>query len=209
MRFGDLATDEFSDLKLMLTQWARCFRRNTLRERYYHGHNRLRDLGISIPPNLRHVETCVGWPQKAVDALASRSQFDGFVSSSSGRVDEVTELFSRNDFNLTYRQATTDELIHSCSFITLTGGALGEPKALLTANNAQTSTALWDVRRRRLRCGLTITDAREGRPTGMNLFLADSTVVIVYDGLRWNAERIPHHIGTPLMEVLAYRPTIR
>jgi hypothetical protein len=43
----------------------------------------------------------------------------------------------------------------------------------------------------------------------MNLFFADSTVTITYDGIRWSAERTVHHIGAPLMEVLAYRPTIR
>jgi hypothetical protein len=209
VRFGDLTQDEFTDLSAMLGQWSRCLRRNRMREQYYNGRNRLKDLGISIPPQLRSIETVIGWPAKAVDVLAARSQFDGFVSPSGGLADEVSALFARADFGLTYAQALTDELVHSCSFITCTGGLAGEPRVLLSAHSAQTATALWDGRRKRLKCGLIIMATDAGQPTGMYVFAPDCIVSVTYDGFRWRAEKATHRVGTAPMEVLAHRPSVR
>ena len=64
--------------------WSSKLWRNRVRMRYYNGKNVLKDFGISIPPQLLNVETIVGWPQKAVDALAVRSRFDGFTAEEDG-----------------------------------------------------------------------------------------------------------------------------
>lgn len=61
--------------------WAAKLWRNQIKYRYYDGKNVLKDFGISIPPSLLNVETVVGWPQKAVDAMAVRSRFDGFTAA--------------------------------------------------------------------------------------------------------------------------------
>jgi hypothetical protein len=208
VRFGDLTPAEFDDLRLMLCQWSQRLQRNSLRLKYYDGKNRLKDLGIAIPPSLKNVETVIGWPAKAVDALAARSSFDGFVAPSGEFADGVNALFDENDFTNSYRQATTDELVCSCSFITLSGGAEGEPKALLTPHAAQTATGIWDGRHRRLRCGLSITRVVDGRPVQMSMFTDTAIIAVTYDGLRWRAERAPHRLGVAPMEVLAYRPSL-
>jgi hypothetical protein len=65
----------------LLAIWYGKLGRNRVRRRYYDGKNRLKDFGISTPPQLLDVETVVGWPQKAVDALAVRSRFDGFSAN--------------------------------------------------------------------------------------------------------------------------------
>src|SRR5690606_23067839 len=43
-----------------------------LRDCYYNGEQVVRDLGISIPPQLRGLHTVIGWPQIGVDALEQR-----------------------------------------------------------------------------------------------------------------------------------------
>lgn len=56
---------------------------NTVKDKYYEGHVTLNDvnLGIALPGGLRNLEVGCNWGQKAVDALADRSMFDGFVGS--------------------------------------------------------------------------------------------------------------------------------
>ena len=56
---------------------------NAVKDKYYEGHVTLNDvnLGIALPSGLRKIEVGCNWGQKAVDALASRSMFDGFVGS--------------------------------------------------------------------------------------------------------------------------------
>lgn len=56
---------------------------NAEKEKYYEGHVALKDvnLGIALPQGIRNLEVGCSWGQKAVDVLAARSMFDGFVSS--------------------------------------------------------------------------------------------------------------------------------
>ena len=57
--------------------------RNATKDKYYEGHVTLRDvnLGIALPTGLRGLEVGCSWGQKAVDVLAARSMFDGFVGT--------------------------------------------------------------------------------------------------------------------------------
>lgn len=57
--------------------------RNATKDKYYEGHISLRDvnLGIALPQGLRNLEVGCSWGQKAVDVLAARSMFDGFVGT--------------------------------------------------------------------------------------------------------------------------------
>ena len=57
--------------------------RNATKDKYYEGHVTLQDvnLGIALPLGLRGLEVGCSWGQKAVDVLAARSMFDGFVGS--------------------------------------------------------------------------------------------------------------------------------
>ena len=57
--------------------------RNAIKDKYYEGHISINDvnLGLALPKDLRSLEVGCNWGQKAVDALASRSMFDGFVSN--------------------------------------------------------------------------------------------------------------------------------
>ena len=52
-------------LRDLVAVWRNKLSRNVTRRRYYDCHNWLKDLGISIPPTLRNVETAVGWPALA------------------------------------------------------------------------------------------------------------------------------------------------
>src|SRR5690625_7786721 len=45
---------------------------------YYDSHQALKDLGVSIPPQLSNVGAALGWPSRAVNALARKHKFQGF-----------------------------------------------------------------------------------------------------------------------------------
>ena len=59
--------------------YSKTLARNRLRDGYYLMHIKPQQLGISVPDGLRNLEQAISWPAKAVDALADRSQFDGFT----------------------------------------------------------------------------------------------------------------------------------
>ena len=99
----------------------RNWERNATRYLYYEGENPLKDFGISTPPELLSVETVVGWPNKAVMALALRSRFDGFTAHDEDaqaleaerrRVFEALEARYHLDFAGHVQQLQRSETLH-------------------------------------------------------------------------------------------------
>ena len=190
----------------LLDLWAGKLWRNRIRMRYYNGKNILKDFGISIPPQLLTVETVVGWPQKAVDAMAVRSRFDGFTATDPEVQAQLDRLVERSRLRTKYRQAVQSALIHSCCFATVVMGADGQPR--IDLHSAESAAARWDEAAGRIAYGIAIRDFRNGRPSAIDLHAEDAVVRTWDTGAGWwDYELTPISLGRPTMEALAYRPT--
>lgn len=208
-----LEPSEAAELTSLVQVWSDTMRRNALRMRYYLGHNELKDLGISIPPQLRNTETVIGWPAKAVDMLAARSMFDGFVTDGvDGDPLGLKPILQANQFDAAYEQAVRDELIHCCAFWTVTMGdtTIGEPEILISMRSATFASAIWDYRKRRIRSGMAVVDVTRDEPhdpTCITLYL-DDYVITCERGETSNAwkvvERWENPLGRPLMEPMPF-----
>lgn len=187
--------------------WTRKTTRNRLRQQYYNQRNVLKDLGISIPPDLTSLELVLGWPAKAVDVLARRCRLDGFAVPGSD-LDRfgVDELWRENDMDVELPQALTSALTQSCSFLMVTKGGVGEPEVLISSQSALYGAGLWDYRLRRLRAVLSIQNTNEiGRVTEFVMFLPRLTIHGAWDR-SWTIERFPHTLDRLPVEVLPYKP---
>lgn len=200
-------------LRTLLAKWAAKVRRNQLRTTYYDGKNRLRDLGISIPPQLKSVETVVGWPAKAVDSLAHRIVFDGFVLP--GDQEDplgLSAVFADNQMQMELPQAITSSLIHAVSFVSVMHGDTdaGQPEVLVQARSGMFGTGLWDRSARALKAALSVSSVDEaGVPTEMVMHLPDRVGLIVRSaGGRWSAVWRRNPVGRVLVEPLVYRPDL-
>lgn len=188
--------------------------RNALRTRYYDYKNTLRDLGISIPPQLKSVETVVGWPAKAVDAMSRRTVLEGFLRADGSPTDELglDALLEENRAQALVPQAHTSSLIHSVSFASVTAGDVeaGEPEALILARSAEWATGEWDARRGALKSALSIVsaDPETGAPTEMVLYVPNLAIWMRKTAPgKWDIRQAPHDLGVPV-EILPYRPSL-
>ena len=201
---------ELDLLNELLDVWRRKQDGNVKKIRYYEMKNRVKDLGIAIPDPLKHMSLVVGWPAKAVDCLAIRSRFDGFTFSDN-QDHGLHDMLEQNQFNLLYRQAVTDELINSCSFITVSKGGQNEPEIMLNVYSAVDAAGVWDRRRKRIRAGMTVVDTKleheggEEEPIWVNLYTDTDVWEIRKDGNKWTSRRNPHKMGRPLIEPMAYK----
>lgn len=204
---GGLVPLEWLDmLNELLEVFYSKLRRNRLRYRYYDGKNKLKDFGISTPPQLLNVETVVGWPKKAVDALSERSRFDGFSASDpdvQGLLDAISE---RSRLNVKYRQALQGELIHSCCFAVprrLPSGA-----CRIDFYDAEHAAAVWDDAQGKVAYGMTVEEFADGEPARVDLITPTHVAHVdltVENG--WIVE--PHTLGETPMVAFAYKPTMR
>lgn len=198
----------------LLDVWKRKLARNKLKTRYYEAKEGLKNLGIAIPKEFEDIDTVIGWPAKAVDYLSVRSIFDGYVYEGSENAD-LERIMADNRMRIGYRQAVTSELVNSCACATVGRGGPGEPDVVVNFHSAETSAFLWNYRKKRIDWGLVVsdlkTDYRRERMEPECVMLHSDTDVwdIRKEGGSWVARRKPHIMGRPLMEVMAYSPSLK
>lgn len=187
--------------------------RNATKNKYYEGHVTLRDvnIGIALPKTLNTFEVGCNWGQKAVDALASRSMFDGFVSNG-GALDGLQKLIADNHLIAEYEKACRDELKFGCSFATLSADdAIG---CKIRFHSPNMASALWSGEKGRIGCGLAVIDTVQSekdkaiwKPTVVNFYTDNAIWVLQLINDQWIAERLPHKMGRPLMEPMIWNAT--
>lgn len=186
---------------------------NITKERYYEGKISLDEvnLGIAIPDGMRKLEIGCAWGTKAVDVLAGRSMFDGFIGENGEEVEELTQIVRDNNLVAEYPKASRDELKIGCSFATLSADdAIG---CRIRFHSANTAAAVWDGEKGRIGYGMAIVDTaldntdKTWKPSEINLYTDDAIWVLKRNGNKWSAKEHPHKMGRPLMVPLIYNPT--
>lgn len=196
----------------LLQVWRTKRRKNLLLGSYYDSHQALKDLGISLPPQLKNVTAALGWPRKAVDALARKHVFEGFSLAGDGDPFEMNELLKRNEFDQELSLAITASYKQSVSLMTVTAGdvASGEPEVMIQARSAESSAMLWDRRRRELKAALAVIQTDdEGNATECVLMLRHATCRMRSKSVgHWGVDVFPNKTGRVLAEPFVYDPQL-
>lgn len=213
MTIDGLGDDEQRTLNGLIEQLNAHAARNLLRDAYYDGRNAIRDLGISIPPNLRRVAMVLGWSAKAVDILNRRCNLEGFFipgldPSSLG----VNDLWDANQLDLESAQAGASSLIHATAFLVTSAGdeSVGEPPVIIMGRDALSATGSWDRRARHLDAFLSVLGTDDDDyPTDLALYLPNVVISLRRDKgtTNWDIDRQQHRYGVPV-EPLPYRPRL-
>lgn len=192
-----------------LAVWYSNLARNLERYKYYEGENRLKDFGISTPPELLHTNTVIGWPNKAVMAVALRSRYDGAAAENAETQQQLRAIERRSRLATKYRQAVESELVYGCSFAIV--GLDDKGKSRIEFYDAEHAAGVWDDARGRIAYGCVFDVNTNGGIERIRLFMDDATYTIERTGtgaaMSWTAE--PHGMGRCCMEALAYRPTLK
>lgn len=179
--------------------------KNYTLEQYYEGKNRLKDLRISIPPQLTTVETVVGWAGTAVDVLEERLDLEGFI----GPVDlGVNEIFRANELDLESSMGHKDALVFGTGFVTVGRGREGEADPLITIESPKKMTAVYDMRTRRLTAALL---AHRGDNSSAfvtaTLYLENQNIYLEYRNKKWiDLDRDIHNFGRVMVAMLPNNP---
>lgn len=188
--------------------------RNATKDKYYEGHITLNDvnIGIALPNGLSKLSVGCSWGQKAVDVLAARSMFDGFVGTNGVSSSVVNGIIESNQFVAQYTKACRDELKYGCVFATLSADA--DVGCKIRFHSPATAAALWNGAQGRIDCGIAIIDTirdekdkDKWRPHIVNLYTDDAVIVLTAVNNRWTAQRHPHKMGRPLMEAMTWNAT--
>lgn len=188
--------------------------KNATKDKYYEGHVTLRDvnIGIALPQGVKNLEVGCDWGKKAVDVLAARSMFDGFVNGNGSDADTLTKIVEGNRLVAEYQKACRTELKYGCVFATLSADPVLQCR--IRFHSPATAAALWSGEKGRIDCGLAIIDTVQDekdkntwKPSIVNMYTDTAILVLRYNGQDWTAERHPHKMGRPLMEPMIWDAT--
>lgn len=179
--------------------------KNAILERYYEGKNRLKDLRISIPPQLRTVESVVGWSGTAVDVLEERLDFEGYVGADTLGLQDIVRA---NDLEIESSLGHKDALVYGTGFIVVGKGMTGEPDPLITIESPKRMTGIYDLRLRRLVAAMSLDRNEMGRPETGTLYLPDVTIWLTFDedARPFDIARDEHNLGRVPVVALANNP---
>lgn len=201
--------DAASTVRRLFNVWQARLARNQKRSLYYGGEQAFKDLNIALPPQLRNARFVLGWATQAVRKPAMRAQFQGLRVPGSEDPFELKSLLAQNRFGLEFAEATVDANKHGVSFVTVTGGAAGEPGVQIQAHSAESAAALWDQRRRCVEAGLTIGEVdKDGNPTEFTVYLSDRVLTCTKDNGSWSTDVQPTRIGRAPMVAVPHDPQL-
>ena len=207
LSISDVFDDEMDTIRDLIKVWQDRLSRNLDRALYYDGEQAFKDLGLTLPPQLKNAKFYLGWANMAVRKVAIRSQFDGLRLPGVDDPFDLAEVLDQNSFGLEFSQSVVSGYKHGVSFITVARGLPGEPDVQIQAHEASSAAALWDYRNRRISAGITISSLDKRGPSSFVVHLPH--VVLVCDrndSGRWTAERIANPIGRALMVPVTYDP---
>lgn len=213
-RVYGLSETERTQLAQLLKIYAAHEHKNREKEKYYEGKISLGEvnLGLALPDGIRNLEIGCAWGAKAVDVLAARSMFDGFVGMKGDSVEELDRIVEGNGLIAAYMKACRDELKFGCVFGTLSADTAAKCK--IRFHSPKTAAAMWDGEKGRISCGFAIiatapdsNDFNRVNPTLVN-FYTDTAIIVLRKGVNsWSMKRFLHKMGRPLMEPLIWNAT--
>lgn len=201
-----LKPDEQQQVSAMLSNWSKALGKNRERTEHYRGNVNVAklDLGVSVPPPaLKKLKRqSIMWCKKVVDTYACASVLNGFRFLGDAP-DGFMQVIEENEVIDTYTMASQSELVHCAALWTVTGGGNNEPPVIVNAYDMEHATALWDTRRKRIKCGLAITDVdskNPKKPTSIIFYAENGDVVESrLTGKGWVSTRTTNGVGRCLM----------
>ncbi|MGW0984289.1 phage portal protein [Streptomyces xiamenensis] len=206
-----LSDDELGIITLLRTDLQQARFGLELLDSYFNGEQLVRDLGISIPPQLKGLHTVIGWPRIGVESLEARLDLEGFRWSDGSDAADLEAIVEANNLLDESSLAHLDALTYGREYVTV--GSADDPDAppIITYESPLDMTMIWDARLRvplyalrestdRLTYGLAPDDKL------VTLYLPDQTIHAVEDSGGWVVlDRDEHRMGAVPVVRLANR----
>ncbi|MET9728421.1 phage portal protein, partial [Streptomyces zaomyceticus] len=182
-----------------------------LHDAYFNGEQVIRDLGISIPPQLRTLHTVIGWPRIGVEALEQRLDLEAFRWADGADAAELEEIAEANDLYDESSLAHLDALTYGREYVTVGTADEDDAPPIITYESPMDMTLAWDARLRKPLYALR--ECQDRYDFGLTpderlitLYLPDQTIHAVQDGSDWKVlDRDEHGLGVVTVLRMANR----
>jgi hypothetical protein len=192
-----LSDDEHNLLLALMAELATCRFELDLRDCYYNGDQIIRDLGISVPPQLKGLHTVIGWPQIGVDALEQRLDIETWrYADDPESSQELEDLAEPNQLVAESQLAHLDALVYGRAYAAVGAGDCGTDDCppLISVESPMDMTVFYDARARHTTAALRVY--KLGNDDAAVLYLPDQTIHVVQGSGGWEViDRDMHDLG--------------
>jgi hypothetical protein len=176
-----------------------------LADGYYRGVQRLEQLGLAIPPELRKFVVVVNWPRLATDAVEERLDVEGFRYPGRDLADEeLNRVFQANNLREGSQLGHLDAMVFGRAYVCIGSNETDPATPFVTVESPREVFAAIDPRTRKVTAAVRRTFRDDPETTGQlvpdaaTLYLPDVSVWLEYDPTQggWvEVDRDEHGLG--------------
>lgn len=182
-------------------------------DRYYDGKQRLEQIGLAVPPELRRFETLVNWPSLVVDSVEERIDVKAIMLPGEDSANPVLwEGWEANNLDSESHLLHLDILTFGRGYACVGTNEDDPDHPLITVDSPLELTVRVDQRRRRVRDALRLYGGTEDEPepTLATLYLDGVTIWLQRESGRWvDYDRDEHGFPPPVVPFFNRRRTGR
>lgn len=169
-------------------------------ERYYQGRQRLEQLGMAIPPSMRHFLVISNWGRVVVGTKADRQQVRSLFLPGEETADpQLRAIWDASNLDAHVQMFNRDRMIFGRAFLSVGTNEDDPSTPLVRVESPREMVAQVDVRREVVTAAARFYGVDEVTgfgPTHVTLYLPDETVWLEKDRGRWyEVDRDRHKLG--------------
>lgn len=144
---ASLSKDDQELVNQLRGELGRTRRQDKLMLMYYQGQQRVQQLGMAIPPALRHFVVIVNWPRVVVDTIGGRQQVRSLVLPGEATADPVLrKIWDANNLSAHLKMFNRDRMIYGRSFLSVGTNEKAPELPWVRVESPTSMAALVDVR---------------------------------------------------------------
>jgi len=179
---------------------ARAFA-DELHWRYLHLKQRVEQLGMAIPPNMRRFLVVANWPRVVVRTIAGRQKVRALILPGEETADPVLRaIWDANNLTAHTRMFRRDALTYGRAFLSVGSNEANPSMPLVRVESPREMEALVDIRREEMLAAARFygVDSNGVGPTNVTLYLPERTIWVAkgLDGRWYEVDRDEHGLGS-------------
>lgn len=165
-----LTDSEYAKVKYLYNKLIKEYRPENARKRAeYHGKDKLIDLGISSPPQMRNKRYPLGWCKLAIDSEVALNKWQGWKYQNEDLA--LNKEYDAADLDAEWRTLATERKIIGTTYMVTSHGdtSIGENKLIITAESADYVATEFNPRTKRVSYAIQVTEPNEDKIVYGNL----------------------------------------
>lgn len=196
-----LSDDERDQIIQLERELRRTSRQDELNLRYYRGQQRVEQLGMAIPPEMRRFLVITNWPRVVVDTIGARQQVRSLILPGQEIADpQLRRIWDANNLTAQLKMFNRDRMVYARAFMSVGTNDDAPDLPFVRVESPRSMSALLDLPTGTMECAGRFFRDRRGtrRATHLSLLLPDSNVSVERDKSgKWQevGERDEHGFG--------------